>query len=182
MELSSWVQAGQQPRPSWLLLVFSMNEAWRDREDPVRNISFKTRECYGMKKNTHMLDSQGYPSFIQEHDTEIRGRLENLGCGNLGIWEYGFGEVHAGMVIRLCSCLGHEWRRSVTEEKNFEVHTHACTFTHASALHVCIASIYFITSLQKNKTQEKDERLVFGHQWHFILINKFHYSTGKNKT
>lgn len=40
-----------------------------------------------MKKNTHMLDSQGYPSFIQEHDTEIRGRLENLGCGNLGIWE-----------------------------------------------------------------------------------------------
>lgn len=41
----------------------------------------------GMKQNTHMLDSQGYPSVIQEHDTEIRGRLGKLGCGNLGIWE-----------------------------------------------------------------------------------------------
>lgn len=47
----------------------------------------KQESVIGMKENTHMLDSQGYPSVIQEHDTEIRGRLGKPGCGNLGIWE-----------------------------------------------------------------------------------------------
>lgn len=54
---------------------------------------YQEEGVFVMNLNTHTLDSQGYPSVIQEHDTEIRGRLGKLGCGNLGIWEFAFGET-----------------------------------------------------------------------------------------
>lgn len=82
---------------------------WMKHEDRERILSktsaLKQESVIGMNQNTHMLNSQGYPSVIQEYDTEIHGRLGKLGCGNLGIWEEGFGIERAGMVICLCSCL-----------------------------------------------------------------------------
>lgn len=87
IELSFWVQPGHIPRPSWPVLVFSMNEHEKRKRFLSKTSALKQKSVIGMKQNTHMLDFQGYPSVIREHDTEIRGQLGKLGCGNLGIWE-----------------------------------------------------------------------------------------------
>lgn len=52
-----------------------------------------------------MLGYQGYSLVIQQHVTEI---LWPISCGNLGIWEWGFGRERTGIMICLCSCLEHE--------------------------------------------------------------------------
>jgi len=75
MQVSFWVQLRLILEPIWPVFVFSMKEAQREKKDMVKNSSSKEERVIVMNANTHTLDSQGYPSVIQEHDTEIRGRL-----------------------------------------------------------------------------------------------------------
>lgn len=67
-----------ESRPSWPVHGFSMNEAEAREMDCVKTICCKAsligkRKTNEGKQNTHTLNSQGYQSVIQEHDTEIRG-------------------------------------------------------------------------------------------------------------
>lgn len=161
--LGFWVQPGQIPRPSWPALMFSMNEAW-EREVSVKNISFKTRECYWYEaKHPHAWLSGvsiSHPRTWHWDPWLIREaglwKSRNLG---IGFWQRA--RWHGDMPLQL------SWTRMTWVcywgEKRW--HTHTCT-----RMHMCMngMSVLYGKPVQKNWGTG-----ILEHDQYIFLENKY---------
>lgn len=115
----------QSPVGLFLCFLWTKHEE-RGKSTLSKPSALKQPRVTDITQNTHMLGYQGYSLVIQQHVTEI---LCPISCGNLGIWEWGFGRERAGIMICLCSCLGHEWHGSAPKENSLDMHMHKYTQT-----------------------------------------------------
>lgn len=132
-------------RPSWPVLVFSMNEAWRERKVSVKDISFKTRECYWYEaKRPHAWLwglSTRHPRTWHWDPWLIReaGLWKSR---NLGIRFWRRACWHGDIPLQL------SWTRMTWvcywDEKLWRAHTYTCVCTRA-----CMVCLHCLHALQR---------------------------------
>lgn len=133
----SWApgfQPGQIPQVQAQLarLVFSMNEAWRQRKDSVKNISLKTKECYWYEgKHPHAWlsgVSVSHPRTWHWDPWPIREaglwKSRNLG---IGFWQRA--RWHGDMRLQL-SWTWMTWVCYWGEILDMHTHAHICALGH----------------------------------------------------